>query len=446
MRNMSKALSLVGFMCVLAVPLTFGAASVPFEDGFETSSVDANWTSNGTGAISFPSDTPDGAGSKSCSFTYNELTLTFTAGPYSNVWAQVYTKASGMSDEPLSTDIDGCTAVFYVGTNGHVYAMNGDGANGGSFADVASLTDAMSGNLTDWIGFVVNLDYANDTYDLYLKEGGTANADTLTRIASGYGFRLDADYLTNFVVATELQTVIDAVAMGTSMADAGNTALGTIDTSTEAVNTSVWQYVAIDDHGLTGAHNALAGDLGKALMSAAAVNDTLKIFTSNGWNQYTLSDVGLGPVWDHVVGYQPEDIDLYDGDVALILYRTEPDPTFNVYKSGYKPEDEDTAEPPDPPASGYTIYGTDNAQVNGWSTFVYGGADGVNMGAGLNDTNVGADNARAFIRNSGSRVYDYRYRLGSTWMKSGSASPFSWQKGQAAWIKSNLAGDGNYNP
>lgn len=432
-------------ICVLVVPLAFGSVGLPYTEGFEGGALGADWTTNGMGALEFPSDAPAGGGDKSCRFERKELTLNVTPSTFDNVWAQVYAKASGSAEEPEASHIDGCTAVFYVDTNATVRVMNGGGSNDGSWVDATNLTDVMTDNQTDWIGFVVHLDYANNQYDLYVKENGTAGADDLTRVASGMGFRQNASELSNFVVETELETLVDAVALGQAASRAGYAGLDEIETDTSSRTTNIWKAIAIAHSG------TISGDLGALLLDNTGANDLLQVWYTNGWNEYYNEDL-MAPGWTLTTGIEPNLVELSTGSVAYVKHRTDPSPAFHVYAKGYVPEIDDFTTPP--PPEGYELYGTDNDNVEGWSTLVWGGGnltlsgdvDANGGSANLGDDEVGPAGARVFVRDPNSRIYDFRYRFNQQWMRSGQGMDLNLQNGQVVWVQQTNGATVRWNP
>jgi len=436
MRAMSRILVVAGVLCGLAVPLSFGAVPVPFADGFE-GALDPGWTSNATGQISFTTDHALGGGNESCTFSFDELTLPVTPSTYDNVWVQVYARAAGMSEAPPSghASIAGCSALFYVWTNGNVFAMQGNGDDTGAWVDT-TVNVPLTANKSGWVGFIAHLDYVGNQYDLYYKEGGNASGDSLTRIVEGYNFYSNstAAAMASFQVSTELATSLDAVALRTAACDTGLAKFGDIETTTTMHDTNTWKYIALGEHGLTGAESSLAASasMAKLLMSSFEVNDILRTWYTNGWSSFRYETSGPGPAWAYISGgLGADEVLIPTGGVAFVSYLSVPSVNFDVYVEGYVPEN---AAPPDPPTGGLDLYGTGNAAVNGWTPFVWGGGSMDLEASGLDDGAVGTDGARAFIRDYNSRLYQYRYRVSSVWTRSGGAVPFQLEDGQAGWV------------
>lgn len=443
MRSKSVVLALIGIMCGLTVSSSTGAISLPFTDGFEQgTALSSSWAVGAGESVEFSTTyKPAGGGNRSVKLKFDELALSVNSG-YDNVWAQVYSKAAGMAEPDLDT-ISGCSAVFYVSTDGKVWAMNGTGGDAGTWSNTQATVTMQGGTTEKWIGFLVHLDYNENKFDLYMKEDGNAAASDYTRIASGFGFySSDHAEMANFKVLAEKDTWIDAVYLRTGSSTAGTSGgtWGVVQTRTAALDTNVWQNIVIGEHGWSGPEtNTLAGHLGEVLMSSASLDDVLRVWYTNGWNSFKLNSPG--PVWATLVGLSPSNVVLSAGDVAMLSFGTTPSIPFHVYADGYVPE---LAAPPAPPSGGYELYGTDNTAVNGWTPVVWGGgtrSGGLTNppaanGAGL-DVSVTPNGSRLYVRDRGSRNYAYRYMRNGQWYVSDSPADLTLRNGQTMWIRRN---------
>ncbi len=425
-------LTAVSLIVGLMAGVSFGV-TLPFTDSFEgaTSPLD-NWATNGTGDVSI--DTVDhtpgvAGGAKSCVISNDAITVAVTDAY--NVWAQVYTKAAGYDGDPADIQINGLAAVFFITKNGDVRVMDGNGSDGGTWTNVASL-GALTGNKTGWEGFVVHLDYDSDTWELYRQTSGESGAATLTRIATDLGFRFDSAGMSSIEVSSELTASVDTIGLIKGYSDVGNSTYSNVISTTEDHTTEMTSMIIGDIDHYDSTSDLLSDEAGGDLMMGMVNGDKIQLYLADGFSTFTYNGAGA---------WTPGDVvHLSKGQSWWREYVTTSTSNLEFMAVGFNATGEDT---PDMIGETINLWGdTDSgAAADGWSHTVYGGTSMAANSSGLPD-NLPADTIvyvalpdqgfRAFFVRSGS-LYDYN----------GNPAGFNLLNGSQVWVR-NLENDADW--
>ena len=416
---------LVGIAVSLAmIGVSLGAAvSLPFTDSFE-GSIDSDWNEAGTGIVAVdPGEAPTGGGSDSCTISNDSIQVDVTSA--NNAWVQVYTKAAGYDGDPDSSDIDGLSAVFFVTTNGVLRAMNGDGSNGGSWTNVYSGI-SMTANKTDWLGFVVHIDYVDKTWDIYRQSSGEAGAAVLTRLAAGLGFRFDQANITSVEIATGLAASVDEIGLVQGYSAASNSLYGTVDSVTTNHVTSSWVLKTIGDIDSYDAtesklNNAAGWDLMMGMKNPDKIRLYLTSGTPTGYNIYEMQGDGT---WSASGGAQaPANVTLAKGESWWIEYDSTTNNSLEFVSATLNTTDNGQSD----------MVGESISIPAAWTHVVYGGSTLPINSCGLGELVAGD---RLFVAAPSGFFASYYVATGGTiYDFSNQAAAINLQSGSQVWIR-----------
>lgn len=429
-------LAVVGLIIsTVMVGVSFGAVTVPFTDSFEGAALGADWATNGTGAVTIaPADATPGGGAKSCVISNDALQVDVTSAY--NVWAQVYAKAAGYDGDPADVQIDDLAAVFFITTDGDVRVMDGDGANGGVWTNVASL-GALTDNKTGWEGFVVHLDYVTDTWDIYHQTGGEAGEATLTRLATNLGFRKDSAGMTSVEVSSELTASVDEIGLIQGYSDVGGSAYETVKSRTTD-HTADWTSMVVGDiDNYSAVEDLLNDDAGGDLMMGMVDGDHVHLYLDDGFNTYDFN----GGTWDVNGGAAaPGTVHLGKGQSWWVEYATTSTSNLEFWAEGFRATGEDV---PDMIGETINLWGENEsgAAADGWSHTVYGGSTLAVNNSGL-PANLD-DDTWVYIALPDQEFNAYFVRGGQLYNYNGSLASLNLPSGAEVWVR-NLTTDADW--
>ncbi len=434
---MTKKMQLSIVSMIAMVGVAVGAVSTPFTDSFESGSVSSDWATNGTGAVTInSSDAPAGGGNASCVISNDSIKATVSS--VNDVWAQVYAKAAGYDGDPADTQIDGLSAVFFITKDGHLRVMDGDGANGGTWTNVASGI-TLTGNKTDWLGFVLHIDYVNHKWDIYQQTAGEAGNATLTRLAANLGFRSNVVNMSEVEFTSELQAQVDAIGLIQGYTSAGKAPFSTVKSVTVDHESDKWIAKTVGDiSSYSSTESNLDNEAGWDLMMGMSNSDQIRLFLSSGSPAgYNTYDFNNG-AWQASGGAQaPGGIALSKGDSWWVKYGSDSTSNLEFVAEGFNALQED---PPDMTGEDIVLVGDTGSgnAVAGWSHVVYGGSTVNINSSGLQ--NLHADD-RIFVASPTGYFSSYYVGTdGKIYDFNGNLANLNLQSGYQVWVR-NLAGD-----
>lgn len=196
----------VSLSLALSGMLAFGAANIPYTDGFEGYSVGAlpasptgTWSTNGVGTVTVTAG-DKASGNQSCAVTNDHLVLNVdqAAGVFTNVWIRYWTKPSFFDDangQPMVPANE--LAAFYVGTNQIVMAYKYDTTN--KWVSTGFWVPSNT-----WLGVLARIQYGSGA--------GAVTNWSLQMATNGYGSAFQSVFsgyacATGSVANSELKTV-----------------------------------------------------------------------------------------------------------------------------------------------------------------------------------------------------------------------------------------------
>jgi len=298
---MKRVLGLLVSYCtvLILVQATFGAATLPFGDGFERTvgtSLSGDWSIGSGSAIITNSPLLTGAGTN-LAYSSQDLSLDVADGTpdYTNVWWSAYAKITPQDDSEDTPSVGTNVAAFYVNNSGVLKAYSTN-----TWVNIATGLSTSS-----WHGFSVHLDYNTVNWDLYKTAASFSFGDAMIKQNSyplGFNSGASQTKFQEFNVTGE--TYLDEVAVNLdSSSDPVNDG-----SPSSSVNASVDIYL---NQNLTGiiskyfslAESSMSGPLGDALKAALEDGDKVHIYIpedSTDWNVFTHQ--GDGNVWSHSGG------------------------------------------------------------------------------------------------------------------------------------------------
>lgn len=340
-------------------PLGGAYISMPYFESFESEryAVNASVTNNGVWSISSTGSAQvvssaylEGGQGVSLSNTMLTLQVDTSLGEYTNVWVQFYSKVRAYADGS-NPDVTGVAAALYLDEDLELFAYaDRDPSPSAGDNGWTNIVDGVPTN--QWVGFSVHLDYIDKLFDVYTNSGTygaffkKVNNSALCMPTN----KLYSEF-TKFVVLGYGD--IDAVAISMGSAGVSNSVSGMLAGSVDALATSAWSIVG----GLYPAgQDNLAGTLGRDLANGLAAGDRLRIYATNGWNQYVLS----GGQWDLDLTYSSP------SDIAPANMQVNPGRGMWIMRSGTNDSVVFYSHATDPAAVTNILYGT-NFVGKGWN-------------------------------------------------------------------------------
>ena len=263
----------------------YATQTLPFADSFESFSVAAPYTTNGTGIVVGQSVTTlSNAGATSLVVSNDTLNLAILDGFYSNVWVQIYAKPVTGAADPIVT---GSSGAFYVNDSGTIRVYNGFTS---VWADGGTVTPG------EWVGFVAHVDYDNRKWDLYTAQG--AYLSVATKVASFLGMAVTYDDMEQFSVQSGEACFIDGLAVSeggedVTAASPNRVAVASFSGGSTPRDFVLPVYSAAWTNSV--ADRALTGALGAALKSGLLPLERIYIAGTNAWTWDQYYVTGPGP-------------------------------------------------------------------------------------------------------------------------------------------------------
>ncbi len=399
----------------------FSSVSLPYDQGFEASGLgsfsDANWNIASGGAIVTNTPIMSGLGSKALKLTNGTtaamLQLNVTAGN-SNVWFRFYTKPTGYDDaggKPTNTSDNVC--VFYVTTGGVIKAYNGT-------TWFTNLTVTLDTNR--WTGFAVHMNYQHRNWDLYVSTNQTVNEEMVKVNSTPLGFcdGVAGSQLTAVKFSGEV--VIDGISM-TKAYSTNQASATSLQFETRYANQYEMGSVPLLSY--SSPNNTLGGDLGRDLMVGMAANDRIRVFSTNGWNQYHLEVSGNVGTWQLDSGMPIADLTLQPGH-GVMFYRQAGTDYLGFY--------------PGQSLSGVSdlpMHGTNQVNKRGWNLCAWPYAVR-QVNAGLGFTGAAVDDRIYIYRNN---QYVRLHWDGTEWRNGANLATESLNSGEGFWFLRRQAGN-----
>ena len=279
---MIRYLSLILALAVCLGASVAGAATeLPYVEDFEGSwTLTAPWDTNDpSGSVSVQStnvltediddDGTDGTQSLEANMCNLELSID-PAEDATNVWFQVYAKATPYSGSDPTVPVDD-VAAFFIDETGDVKAMNG-----GSWQTFDTNLDT-----DDWHGFAVQLNFHNDAdeWDIFLSSDSTYGTafEKLNTSPLSFGSSCTSNRLTKFEV--QGIALLDAVAAqeDTKFQSKDNLIVKALD-----LDAGEQTQLGLFAHDYNSANDNLGenSELGDDLRNWLEVNDNLTVFDS----------------------------------------------------------------------------------------------------------------------------------------------------------------------
>ena len=423
---------------VLAVGLLCGfqmgaaaATTIPFQDGFESSAPGAPaWIIAGGGTVA--RDTGQGIeGTYVCIVSNDTLTLTLTPGYYSsNVWVQVYSKPVPSEEEPT---VSGVSAAFCLTTNGNLRAYVSDGGD-----KWETLVGSLDTNA--WYGFAAHLDYANTNWDLYYTASSYGAVMAMANSAP-LGMPSDkGDELTEFVVESGRDALIDAVVASVGY---GTVESGVVSPAHAAgkvnVNMSSFPVGGGMHSGNLGGYFTddtaanLANDGGAVLLCALSIGDKVHFWDPAAGSFDTFTVVGPSKAWSpSPSGNANQNLKPTTAYWVETSSAGTPECTDETY---FAPHDDST------PVA-VTLYGT-GSSAGGWTAVAWPyAARRQSEGLGWGFPAVSGDTI--FVSDTTSGYVMLRYS-GSEWTYLGASASYRFAQGQGMWYYRSTGANATWN-
>ncbi len=163
MRAIKTMVMLLGLTSwAISVSSQAAAVPLPFSDGFE-GSANGNWVfGTPTGVITNDARVGDGL------YSGDKATLPIASGN-EKLWFSCYTKMKpfNVTDPANKPDISTNVAVFFMDTTGQIHASS----------NTTYVVVKQGLNTNAWHGFSAQLDYDNDTWNLYYRDAAASTND-----------------------------------------------------------------------------------------------------------------------------------------------------------------------------------------------------------------------------------------------------------------------------
>ncbi len=275
-KTMVMLLGLTGF----SVSSQAAAVPLPFSDGFE-GSANVNWVfGTPTGVITNVAKVGSGG-----LYSGDKATLPIAAGN-TKLWFNCYTKMKpfNVTDPANKPDISTNVAVFFMDTTGQIHASSNT-----TYVIVKQGLDTNA-----WHGFSVQLDYDNETWNLYYRDAAASTNDPYELLNTNSPLDFKSGAGGNQATAVEIagETYLDEVLAEVNVQSVvpGQPPPGFVD--------EVSLILPGDASGLSleylGPSISLQSDAGELFGQLFAATDTLT-FTTNGTLETATWD---GTAWD----------------------------------------------------------------------------------------------------------------------------------------------------
>lgn len=362
MRKIQTAIMMLGLVSgTLLVSTVFGAVTeLPFSANFEANNLGdelvAPWVSDGIPTVITNTPASPATGSTNVAYSADEVSLAIDGDHfyYSNVWWHSYAKVRVHTNNLEASEIDGAAAGFYLRDTGELKAYSNN--------NWVTVAENLSTN--GWLGFSVELDYANSNWNLYVSPSAFAHGDTFELANKSGPLGFNADYggtsgLTNVQVTGE--TYLDNMALAKSYQTiseepSSNTNVVVGETVDLKIDTSNWSgvllsYFPVEDRTLTGA-------LGEALASMMNTTESISVYipTNSTWLTYTYNGTVTGWTTDGAI--EPEDL-TFTPTMGIVFNLADSTPRTATFLAGYGTPDNSIGSSP--------IYGRGSEGSSGWN-------------------------------------------------------------------------------
>jgi len=415
MRRIKAAVMILG---AVGYAMTAGAVGLPFSDNFGTGPDMVYSTNTWTFGTSTGMVTNVVSTYGRSLYTAESAKIPIDAG-ISNLWFTCYTKMSPIATNNMP-EIDTNAAAFFLGTDGKIWAWSSN-----AYIDVKSNVDS---NL--WHGFSVQLDFGARKWNIYYKATNSLASDPFTRLNTSSALMFNTNHSGPQATMIEITgpTFLDDVnALISAATVSGSSPTNIYPRTVNYSNTNQWYPSRVADKTYGVGETNLAGQLGADLAAGLVPGDRVRVYTSNGWQEYEL---GVDGLWDLKSGVTvPGDMTLTAGQPVWFQFATPVEDRFALYDPKWAPEV--LASQSTQPAS-LSIHASTTA--NGWTSLPWD-SQATRTIYPANQATFPTDLAAGsviFVVNSNGQ-YTRGYWTGSAWSTIG-GRPITLRPGDVVWV------------